>query len=91
MNDRARLERLTDRWRARHDAHRPGPADRPLADPQRQALAARSFPFRSVTPRAYVDEHGPAMPAFTYDDERYDDPVLDAWLLEAGQLLRQRR
>lgn len=91
MNDRARLERLTDRWRERHDARRPHPADRPLASPQRQALAARAFPYRSVSPRVYVDEHGAGMSAFTYDDERYDDRELDAWLLEAGRLLRERR
>jgi hypothetical protein len=91
VNDRARLARLTDRWRERHDARRPDPADRPLASPQREALAARAFPYRSVSPRAYVDEHGAGMSAFTYDDERYDDPELDAWLLEAGRLLRERR
>ncbi len=91
MNDRARLERLTNRWRERHGARRPEPVDREPADQKRQALAARAFPYRSVTPRAYVDEHGAAMTAFTYDDERYDDPALDAWLLEAGRLLRERR
>jgi hypothetical protein len=91
VNHRARLEHLTDRWRERHDARRPDPSDRPPASPQRQALAARAFPYRSVSPRAYVDEHGAGMAAFTYDDERYDDPELDAWLLEAGRLLRERR
>ena len=91
MHHRARLERLTDRWRERHDAARPDPDDRPLASPQRQVLAARAFPYRSVSPRAYVDEHGAGMFAFTYDDERYDDTELEAWLLEAGRLLQERR
>jgi hypothetical protein len=86
-----RLERLTDRWRRRHDARRPAPEDRPPADPERQALAAAAFPFRSVPPAAYVTEHGTAMTAFTYDDERYADPDLDAWILEVGRLLRERR
>jgi len=31
------------------------------------------------------------MPAFTYDDARYADADLDAWLLEVGTLLRERR
>lgn len=88
---RARLERLTDRWHRRHDARRPDPARRPAAGAERQALAGRAFPYRSVTPRAYVAAHGDAMTAFTYDDERYADPDLDAWLLEVGRLLRQRR
>jgi len=82
---------LTDRWRRRHDLRRPSPAARPPADPEREALAARSFPFRSVTPAEYVAEHREAMPAFTYDDARYADVDLDAWLLEVGTLLRERR
>ena len=74
-------------------ARRPAPSDdeRPAADPEREALAARAFPFDSVDPAAYVAEHGPSMAAFTYDEARYADPDLDAWLLEVGRLLRARR
>ncbi len=31
------------------------------------------------------------MAAFTYDDERYADPELDAWIVEVGRLLREDR
>jgi hypothetical protein len=31
------------------------------------------------------------MVGFTYDDEAYADPDLDAWLLEVGRLLREGR
>ncbi len=31
------------------------------------------------------------MMGFTYDDASYADPDLDAWLVEAGRLLRMRR
>jgi len=88
---RQRLEELTDRWRRRHDLRRPSASARPPADAERETLAARSFPFRSVTPAEYVAEHHEAMPAFTYDDARYADVDLDAWLLEVGTLLRERR
>ena len=91
MASREELTRLTDRWRARHDARRPSTDERPPADPDREALAARAFPFGSVDPAAYVAEHGSGMTAFTYDDARYADPELDAWLLEVGRLLRLRR
>jgi hypothetical protein len=91
MTRRGRLDELTDRWRARHDARRPDPGERRPAAPERQALAARAFPFRVTSPRAYVEAHGAAMTAYTYDDERYDDPELDAWLLEVGRLLRGGR
>jgi hypothetical protein len=54
-------------------------------------MAASSFPYRSTSPRDYVAEHGADMIGFTYDEERYADPDLDAWLLEVGRLLRERR
>ena len=91
MSDRSRLEHLTDRWRQRHDARRPEPSERPPASQARELLAGSAFPYRSRTPAAYVAEHGNAMAGFTYDDERYADPDLDAWLLEVGRLVRADR
>jgi hypothetical protein len=88
---RERLSELTDRWRTRHDAARPRVEDRPPAEADREALASRAFPYRTVTPAAYVAEHGADMTAFTYDEARYTDAELDAWLLEVGRLLRERR
>lgn len=87
--ERRRLDELTDRWRARHDAR--VPRDRHPADPEREALAARSFPYRSSSPAAYVAEHGADMVGFTYDEASYTDADLEAWLLEVGRLLRERR
>jgi hypothetical protein len=91
MPDRRRLAELTDRWRARHDAGRRAADLRPPAPAEREALAIAAFPFRDRSPADYVAEHGAAMIGFTYDDERYADPVLDAWLVEVGRLLRVRR
>ena len=91
MSRPADLARLTDRWRRRHDAARPNADGRPVAEPEREALARRSFPFGEVSPAAYVAAHGGAMIGFTYDDARYADPALDAWLLEVGRLLAERR
>jgi hypothetical protein len=85
----ARLDRLTDRWRTRHDARRG--AEREPADTEREALARRAFPYRSMSPAEYVERHGADMSGFTYDDDRYLDSDLDAWLVEVGRLLRQRR
>jgi len=31
------------------------------------------------------------MVGFTYDEARYTDSELDAWLIEVGRLLRERR
>lgn len=88
---RRRLEELTDRWRSRRDARQTVAADRSAADPEREELARRAFPYHDTTPAAYVAEHGHEMPGFTYDDSRYRDPDLDAWLAEVGRLLRERR
>lgn len=91
MTRREALDELTDRWRRRHDDRRPAPDARPRAAAEREALAVRAFPYREVTPAAYVAEHGAAMTAFTYDDDRYADADLDAWVLEVGRLLREAR
>jgi hypothetical protein len=91
MTRREALDELTDRWRRRHDDRRPAADARPPATAEREALAARAFPYREVPPAAYVAEHGAAMTAFTYDDARYADAELDAWLLEVGRLLREAR
>ena len=91
MSKRSDIDRLTQRWRERHDARRPADDLRPHVNPGREALARRHFPYRDVTPEAYVAEHGPAMIGFTYDEEVYADPDLDAWLLEVGRLLREPR
>lgn len=91
MTRRERLDHLTDRWRRRHDARRPSPDARRPASPERQELASRVFPYRTLSPDEYVSAHGEEMVAFTYDDERYADPELDAWILEVGRCLRGHR
>ena len=50
-----------------------------------------AFPFRTMSPAAYVEAHAADMIGFTYDDARYGDPDLDRWLVEVGRLLRSRR
>jgi hypothetical protein len=50
-----------------------------------------AFPYQELTPEEYVERHGDDMVGYTYDEARYSDPELDAWLLEVGRLLRARR
>jgi hypothetical protein len=91
QNTRTNLDRLTSRWRSRHDLRREGDPFRPRANPGREALARRGFPYHDVTPADYVAEHAADMVGFTYDDESYADPELDAWIVEVGDLLRGQR
>jgi len=91
QTNRTNLDRLTSRWRARHDLRREGDPFRPRANPGREALARRGFPYRDITPADYVAEHGAEMAGFTYDDESYADADLDAWIVAVGDLLREQR
>lgn len=86
---RVRLDRLTDRWRARHAA-RLAVEGRQPADAQREARARDLFPWREQSPAAYAAAHGAAMVGYTYDAYTYTDADLDAWLLELGAALRRR-
>ena len=86
---RQRLDRLTERWRARHEA-RVASEGRPPADPEREARAQAFFPWRSQSPAEYAANHGAAMVGYTYDAYSYADANLEAWLRELGQLLRAR-
>lgn len=86
---RDRLDRLTDRWRARHEA-RLEQAPRPRADAEREARATTFFPWRSEDPAEYAARYGAAMTGYTYDAYTYTDEQLDAWLRELGEILRQR-
>jgi hypothetical protein len=86
---RRRLEQLTDRWRARHDA-RVDAGARPPADAERQARADAFFPWRSETPAEYAARYGAAMTGYTYDAYTYSNPDLQAWLRELGAILRER-
>jgi hypothetical protein len=86
---RARLDQLTQRWRARHEA-RLGAGTRPAADAERVARASTFFPWRSETPAEYAARYGAAMIGYTYDAYSYPDPKLEAWLRELGEILRER-
>lgn len=84
---REQLDRLTERWRARHEA-RVASEGRPEADPEREARAQAFFPWRTQSPAEYAATHGAAMAGYTYDAYTYADPQLEAWLRELGGLLR---
>ena len=84
---RQRLDRLTDRWRARHAA-RVEAEGRPAAGGEREARATTSFPWRTQSAADYAEIHGAAMVGYTYDAYTYSDPALEAWLRELGDLLR---
>jgi len=86
---RARLDRLTERWRKRHEA-RVASDGRPSSDPEREARADAFFPWRTETPAEYAATFGAAMVGYTYDAYTYTDPSLEAWLRELGEILRRR-
>lgn len=86
----ARLDRLTDRWRTRHEA-RLASEERPRADAEREAKADAFFPWRTQTPGEYAATYGAAMIGYTYDAYSYSDPLLEKWLRELGVALGAQR
>jgi hypothetical protein len=86
---RQRLDRLTGRWRARHEA-RVLAEGRPRADREREARARAFFPWRTESAAEYAATHGAAMVGYTYDAYSYEDGELEAWLRQLGDLLRAR-
>jgi len=86
---RRRLDRLTDRWRSRHES-RVASEGRPRADAEREARAAAFFPWRTQSAAEYAATYGAAMVGYTYDSYTYADAALEAWLHELGELLRAR-
>ena len=86
---RRRLDRLTERWRSRHEA-RVAAEGRPPADAEREARADAFFPWRTQSAAEYAATYGAAMVGYTYDDYSYTDPGLEAWLRELGEALRAR-
>ena len=86
----ARLERAHRPWRARHEARLDDGRSRPAADAEREARASAFFPWRTEAPAEYAARHGAAMTGYTYDAYTYSDPTLEAWLVELGEILRQR-
>lgn len=87
---RERLEELTDRWRARHEARVAAQDERPRADAEREARASTYFPWQTETAAEYAAQYGAAMTGYTYDAYTYSDPRLEAWLRELGRILRRR-
>jgi hypothetical protein len=90
----SRLERLTERWYARHRARERTRAasgtPRPRADVERAERARAQLPWRDATPGDYLARHGAGIVAYTYDAYTYEDPDLQAWIDELGRLLRAR-
>ena len=87
---RERLEELTDRWRARHEA-RLERDPRQAADAEREARASTLFPWQTESAAEYAARYGAAMTGYTYDAYTYSDRKLEAWLRELGEILRRRR
>ncbi len=62
--------------------------ERPLADPARVEQARRLFPYRELSPEQYAARYAHAIGCSSFDDYRYPDPALGAWLDELHRLLR---
>ncbi len=62
--------------------------ERPLADPSRVEWALRVFPFREQTAAGYAARYAHTIGCSSFDEYRYPDPALGAWIDELHRLLR---
>ncbi len=65
------------------------PNDRPFADPERERQAVAHFPL-DQSPEEYAERNAHSWVCFSFDDYRYRDSALDAWVTRLGDILFQR-
>ena len=63
--------------------------NRPRADLQRETLAAEMFPL-DMSPDEYAARNAHLWGSFSFDDYRYRDSKLDAWIERLGDILFRR-
>lgn len=63
--------------------------DKPLADETLEDAAAAQFPLE-VSPEEYAARHAHLWGCFSFDEYRYRNGALDAWILSLGDILFQR-
>jgi hypothetical protein len=62
----------------------------PFAHAGREKDARELFPYREQTPEEYAARHAHEWMSFSFDDYRYSDPELDAWIARLGQIFFKR-
>lgn len=62
----------------------------PFANPGREQLARELFPYREQTPEEYAARQAHQWMSFSFDDYRYSDPELEAWIARLGDILFKR-
>jgi hypothetical protein len=63
--------------------------DRPPADPAYEAQAKLLFPL-DLTPEEYAARHAHEWASFSFDEHRFSDGRLDAWIQRLGDIFFQR-
>jgi hypothetical protein len=63
--------------------------DRPRADPGREEFAKRMFD-EGLSPEEYAARNADGFYCFSFDEVRFSDPALDAWIQRFADILFQR-
>ena len=64
-------------------------SDRPAADSAHEEQARRLFPL-DRTPEEYAARHAHEWGCFSFDDYRFSDERLDAWIQRLGDIFSRR-
>ena len=60
--------------------------ERPLADPSRVELAMHLFPYRELSAEEWAARYAHTVGCSSFDQYRYPDPALGAWIDELHRL-----
>jgi hypothetical protein len=58
----------------------------PMADPERERTAKELFPI-TQSPEEYAARNAHLWVSFSFDDYRYQDPLLNTWIQRLGDIL----
>ena len=61
----------------------------PMADPGRERTAMELFPV-AQSPEEYAARNAHLWVSFSFDDYRYRDPILNAWIQRLGDIFFRR-
>ncbi len=61
--------------------------ERPLAHSDFEKTAIELFPYATMSPEEYAGRNGSGWDMFSFDNYRFQNAALDAWIQRFGQIL----
>ena len=62
-------------------------SERPPAHPEFEKTAGELFPYTTLSPEEYAGREGTKWDCFSFDNYRFQNALLDAWIQRLGKIL----